>query len=158
MPAKLEIYLIGALLLVACVTGAYFYAKHQGVIEERARWELKQAAATKADLQELIDAQAYSNTLVTETKDAIGKIRIVNITKTGAIEREIKTDVRYVNDCFPDTGRLQWNAISAGAGVLPDRGTGQQLDGRGAQLPQAIQSASPQLPSGNAITQPRSQP
>lgn len=140
---KLELYGIAFIVLLASLAGMWFYAKHEGRLEERAVWEVKQAAATKADLQELIDAQAYTNTLATETKDAIGKIKVVNITRQGVIEREIKTDVRYVNDCFPESGRLQWNAISAGRPIMPSTDAGQQPDGRGTQLP------STNVPRGN---------
>ena len=114
---KLEIYGIAAALILLAAFGWGAYKKHEGVTEERARWELKVAAATKADLDSLIEAVAAGKKISQDTFDALGKIRIVNTTINKEVQREVKTDVRYLNDCLPDSGVYLWNA--AGRGVVP---------------------------------------
>jgi hypothetical protein len=135
MIGKLELYALGAILLAAAIAGAYFYAKHQGVMEERGRWEVKAAAATKADIESLSDAVKKGSAIAQDTYNAVGKIKVVNRTINNEVQREIKTDVRYAADCLPDSGILLWNA--ANRGILPARPAGDQppVGGRGLLAP-----------------------
>jgi hypothetical protein len=117
--AKLELYGIVLAVALLAAAGAYAYAKHQGVMEERDRWELKAAAATKADLVALTDAVNKGAQIAQNTYDQVKNGKAGRVIDRGVIEREIRTDVRYSNDCFPDSGRLHWNAINAGKPLLP---------------------------------------
>ncbi len=148
---RAEIYLVVFLVIGLGITGAYFYAKHEGVMEERARWEVKQAAATKADLDSLTQAVGMSNQIALDTAEKIGKGKARSVIDRGVIEREIRTDVRYVNDCLPDAGRLRWNDISAGRPLLPDSSAGAKPDGR---VPEGNGAASAGWKSRNPLAQP----
>ena len=135
MLTKLEFYILGAIMLAVAIAGAYYYAKHQGATEERARWEAKAAAATKADLESLTQAVQAANKIAGETFTAVGNIKVINRTINNEVQREIRTDVRYANDCLPDSGVLLWNA--ANRGVLPAGGAGAKPVGAGTGVPPA---------------------
>lgn len=126
--SRLEIYGIMLLVMLAITAGAYFKGHSNGVKKERNVWELKQATATKADLQELKVVVTEGNNIAKGVSDSLQKQKPVRIIEKGVIEREIKTDVRYAADCFPDTGRLQWNSISAGRSLVPSSGSGFTID------------------------------
>lgn len=150
MITKAEIYLIGLIVMAASLAGMWFFAKHEGRIEEQTIWENKQAAATKADLDSLTQAIGMSNQIAQDTQEALKKGKAKSIIDRGVIEREIRTDVRYVNDCFPDTGRLRWNAISAGNPLVPDSTAG---SGTGGGVPAGVGPTSPGLQRGNTPPQ-----
>jgi hypothetical protein len=116
---------------------------------------VKSAAATKADLDVLTKAVSDNKTLAEETKTAVKNIKVVNVTRQGVIEREIKTDVRYLNDCLPPAGVVRWNDVSAGRPVLPSGGSGQQPEGSGGELPKGTGSADSGRQSGNPLAKPR---
>jgi hypothetical protein len=122
--SKLEIYAIVFVLIGLTGVGAYFYARHQGVMQERARWEAKEAAATKADLVSLTDAVNKGALIAQQTYEQVQKGKTAKVIDRGVIEREVRTDVRYSNDCFPDTGRLRWNSINAGKPIVPTEPAG----------------------------------
>ena len=89
MIAKLEIYLIVFALLAAGAAGAYFYAKHEGVMEERGRWEAKAAAATKADLDSLTDAVKKGNDIATNTLSAVQQKKADRIIDRGVDRKSV---------------------------------------------------------------------
>lgn len=123
LPLKLEIYGIIIAVAILAALGWGWHEHSKGVDEERGRWEVKAAAATRADLADLQTAIATANTIAQTTADTLAKRKTNSVIDRGVIEREIRTDVRYVNDCMPDTGRLQWNAILQNGTVLPSGGT-----------------------------------
>ena len=125
---KILIYLAAILAAAGAITGAYFYAKHEGRMEERAIWELKQTEALKMDFDDLKDAIGTANSIAKGTQDELAKRKSGSVLDRGVIQREIQTNVVYASDCFAPNGLRGWNSISAGRAVLPDSGTGQQLD------------------------------
>lgn len=133
MISKLELYGIVLIAVLLAAAGAYAFAKHQGVMEERQRWEAKEAEATAKDLVSLRDAVNQSNAIAGRTLEAVGNIKVVNKTINQEVQREIRTDVRYANDCLPDSGLQLWNA--ANRGVLPTGGTGSKPPGSRPELP-----------------------
>lgn len=110
---------IAGLLMLLSAVGAYFYAKHVGVMEERGRWEVKQAAATKADLEGLRTAVEAGSKIAQNALDRLNKGKAERVIDRGVIEREIKTNTVYAVDCLPATGLVQYNRISAGLRVVP---------------------------------------
>lgn len=140
MLTRLEIYLIAFLALAIAAGGAYFYAKHQGVMEERQRWELKEADSTKVALGSLTEAVKAGNTIAGNTLEALKKNAGNRTIDRGVIQREIQTNTLYASDCFPATGLVQWNRINAGQPLLPVESAGGQPGpampkGNGAALP-----------------------
>lgn len=125
---KLEIYGIILVAGLLAMAGAYFKGHSNGVKKERNVWELKQAAATKEDLKELQVAVKEGNTIAKGVAESLQKQKPTRIIEKGVIEREIKTDVKYAADCFPDTGRMLWNSISAGRSLVPSSGSGFGID------------------------------
>lgn len=128
MITRAEIYLIGLIVLAASLAGMWFFAKHEGRLEERAVWEAKQAAATKADLDSLTSAVNTAADIARGTQELLNKGRAKSVIDRGVIEREIKTNVVYASNCFPPSGIVRWNDISAGRALLPDSTAGQQPD------------------------------
>ena len=125
---KLELYLIALFVLLASLGGMWFFAKHEGRLEERAVWESKQAQATKKDLESLTQAVGMANQIAQDTADKLSKAKGQRVIDRGVISREIQNNVVYANDCLPPTGRLQWDALSKSGTVLPDSGSVQQPD------------------------------
>ena len=151
MLTKLEIYGIAAALILLAAFGWGAYKKHEGVIEERARWEAKVAAATKADLDSLTQAVQQANTIAQTTQDKLKTQQATRVIEKGVIEREIRTDVRYAADCFPDSGRLHWDAISAGRALLPVSPAIPKPD---ASLPQGVLAPDSGQQGRNATAKP----
>jgi hypothetical protein len=138
--AKLE--MLGIILAIAALAafGWGAHKKHEGVMEERGRWEVKQAAATSADLTSLKQAIDTSAGITAATLAELQKKKAATLIDRGVIEREIKTDVRYTTDCGPDSGRVQWNAISAGNALVPGSAAGLKPD---PAVPQGNQRGDP---------------
>lgn len=111
---KLEMYALAGLAAFALITSAYFYGRSDGVALERAKWESASLQASERNMRELKAAVAKSSEISERTLGAVSNIRIINKTINNEVQREIKTDVRYAAECFPDSGRLLWNAASEG--------------------------------------------
>jgi len=154
----IQFYAIGALIFALGVFGWGQHRHSQGVDEERARWETKAAAATVADLEGLKAALDEGNKLARDTQEAVRNIKVVNVTRQGVIEREIKTDIRYLNDCMPAAGVVQWNNVSAGRAVVPSSAGGSVDQSGGGQLPDGNVPANKQRAGGNPLTKPQPKP
>jgi hypothetical protein len=147
---KLELYGIAIVAAICACIGAYFYGRHDGTTIERARWESDALKTAQKDMGELKIAITNSNTISTQTLDAVKNIKVSNRTINNEVQREIKTDVRYVSDCFPDSGRLLWNA--ANVGVMPSSAAGSKP---GTALPAANGAAGSQQSGGSVAPKPR---
>ena len=121
---KLEAYAIIFIVFCISTAGAFYYGKYQGEKEERKEWQEKQALATKEDLESLRGAINIGNLIVQDVRDQLTKSKGTRVIERGVIEREIKTDVKYINDCFPESGRLQWNVLSAGRSLMSSSPSG----------------------------------
>lgn len=152
--SKLEAYLIlaGLLILAAACAGGWCY--HLGGNAADERWEAKQAKAVAIDFKALQDGINQSIALAQGTASAVAGIKVNHITSKGVLEREIQTNTIYSNDCLPESGRLQWNAISAGRGVLPASAAGREPDKRGVELPKGMGTASAGRQSRDAAAKP----
>lgn len=115
---KIELYAIAALVVALAIAASYFYGRHDGTTVERAKWEAASLQAAQKNMDDLKQAIDKSNEISQRTLDAVGKIKIVNRTINNEVQREIKTNTVYANDCLPESGRVLWN--SANRGVLPD--------------------------------------
>jgi len=125
---KFELYGLIVAAIVVAALGWGWHEKNVGVEEERARWERKAAAATQADLAELQIAVATSSTIAQTTATTLAKRSANSIIDRGVIEREIRTDIRYVNTCLPDVGRMQWNALLQNGTVLSGSSASTKFD------------------------------
>lgn len=154
MIGKLELYgIIVAVALIASL-GWGEHRHTQGVESERQRWEAAAAKAREADLASLKQAIDTANTIATDTATKVANIKVINKTVQGAIQREIQTNTVYSRDCLPDSGRLQWDAISAGRPVVPTGAPGPDVDGSGPKLPDSNGAAAPQQPGWKPIAKP----
>lgn len=152
---KLEAYAVALVIMVVALWGWGQHKEKQGEEKERAVWQAKQGEAAQLDMKSLKDAVQQSIALAQGTANIVAGIKVVNVTRQGVLEREIQTNTIYSNDCLPDTGIVQWNAISAGKPVVPSSSTGQQPDQRGAELPKGNVSTTIERKSGNAPVKPR---
>lgn len=152
--SRLEIYLIAGALLLVVAAGAGGWCYHLGVVHERHDWEVKQAEATAEDLQSLRESIDQNTAIAKGTLGAISGIKVTHITTRGVLEREIQTNTIYSRDCLPESGRLQWNAISAGRALVPAEPAGQQPDKRGADVPGGNGTASAGRQGRNSAAKP----
>ncbi len=127
MITKAEIYLLALLILAASLVGMWFFAKHEGRLEERKIWELKAAAATKADLDQLTLAVSTANKISQDTAAALAKRKSTTTIDRGVIQREIQTNTVYANDCLAPAGLGMWQSLSAGKPIMPGSSAGPEL-------------------------------
>ena len=150
MITKLEIYGIALLVVVCACVGAYFYGRHDGTTIERAKWEADSLKASQQNLLDLKVAITNATTISQNTLDAVGKIKVVNRNITNEVQREVKTNTVYANDCFAPNGLLLWNG--ANRNVMPSGAAGNQP---AAILPGGNGPASAGQQGGNAAAKPR---
>lgn len=114
----MNFYAILALCMLVCIGAAEFHGRAAGRAAERQEWEVKAAHAQASDLENLKNAVAAGSAIASNTLAAVSGKATSHTIDRGVIEREIRTDIRYVNDCMPESGRLLFNAISAGRPLM----------------------------------------
>jgi hypothetical protein len=118
--AKLEVYGVMTLIVIASVFAAYFYAEHQGVMKERATWEAKEAIAKKADDDAREKAQAQETSRTNSFLAALQTLSKQQTQSKGVIEHEIQTNrIVYAGTCLPESGMRLYDALSASSAQLP---------------------------------------
>ena len=124
----IELRLILAALLLASIGGAYLYGRHDGRVACEEKYAVKEAAATKADLESLATAVQNANSIAMGTQDLLNKGRAKSVIDRGIISHEIKTNPIYLNDCLHPTGVMQWNALSQTGAAVPNSAPLPQFD------------------------------
>ena len=105
--------LVGALVFIGAITGAYFYGHSNGVDSERVVWQAKEIKATQEADKALADAQAKVNALQAQYANNLAVI-------SGNYQQELK-NVSATKD-------RTIAALRAGAIRLRDPGTHYTLD------------------------------
>lgn len=118
---KFEVYAlaIAAVVVALALGGVGGYSLGKDV--ERGVWEAKEKRAVANELKELKVAVGEVRGISEATRNGVANIVVRHTTIKQEVQREIRTDVRYANDCFPDTGRVLWNAYNQG--VMPGSGS-----------------------------------
>lgn len=127
MLEKLEIYGRATVFAVVAALGFGAYQKHRGETEERARWEAKEAAATKADLISLTSAVQNANQIAKDAQTAAAAKVQQRVIDRGVIDHVISTNTVYADACFDADGLRAWNDVSAGRALVPGSTPGLKL-------------------------------
>ena len=118
--------LVVSVLTSSALSGWKFW--NMGVEHARNQQLIEDAKQTKREMVSIGEALNLNQESVKSLNETLTKIKSTKTIDRGVIEREIRTDVRYVNVCLPDNGLRIWNSISKGDQLMPNGGSGLKLD------------------------------
>jgi hypothetical protein len=119
---------IYALTVAVALAGATWKGYNWGHGVATAEFDKAVSEGLKREMSSLQDALTINQSISIALNDKLDKQKLTRTIDRGVIEREIKTDIKYINVCLPDNGLRIWNAISSGSPLMSDGIGGLKLD------------------------------